>query len=326
MPGLQVPPLPDVLSRLHPDHRRALDWFIAVAGTEQSWTPQLPGGIQLVSTPKGIYKPKGLDYALSVRQTLGGVYPDRDPVFRPDGTWTYLYHQEGDSLEELESLFTNRGLIACSRDVVPVGVMRQTRRKPDVRYQVLGCAVVAGWKDGYFHLEGFSPEGVCIPVQLDGPRGDELADLAQKISVGGFFDPSGVTDARDRVLRSLAQRRGQPEFRRQLLRIYGCRCAISGCTVGAALEAAHVTPYMGAETNTPQNGILLRCDIHTLWDLGLIGIEEATGRIVINRALEGTEYERFAGAKAMLPASPTSRPSAPALKTHRENSGLAPPQ
>ena len=91
-------------------------------------------------------------------------------------------------------------------------------------------------------------------------------------------------------------------------------------------KAAHVTPYMGAETNTPQNGILLRCDIHTLWDLGLIGIEEATGRIVINRALEGTEYERFAGAKAMLPASPTSRPSAPALKTHRENSGLAPPQ
>ena len=147
MPGLQVPPLPDVLSRLHPAHRRALDWFIAVAGTEQSWTPQLPGGIQLVSTPKGIYKPKGLDYALSVRQTLGGVYPDRDPVFRPDGTWTYLYHQEGDSLEELESLFTNRGLIACSRDVVPVGVMRQTRRKP-------GRTLPSSWLRCCCRLEG----------------------------------------------------------------------------------------------------------------------------------------------------------------------------
>src|ERR1700722_13744752 len=39
------------------------------------------------------------------------------------------------------------------------------------------------------------------------------------------------------------------------------------------LEAAHITPYMGASTNSLLNGLLLRADIHTLFNLGLISID-----------------------------------------------------
>lgn len=49
--------------------------------------------------------------------------------------------------------------MACMADAVPIGVMRQTRPKPRPRYRVLGLAIVKDWRDGYFLLEGFSPDG-----------------------------------------------------------------------------------------------------------------------------------------------------------------------
>ncbi|WP_336979879.1 HNH endonuclease signature motif containing protein [Altererythrobacter fulvus] len=53
---------------------------------------------------------------------------------------------------------------------------------------------------------------------------------------------------------------------------YEGRCAISGCDVREVLEAAHIMPYLGEETNDVRNGLLLRADLHTLFDLGLLKI------------------------------------------------------
>ena len=108
----------------------------------------------MATKAKGIYKPGWTPYALSVRQTLDGTYADRDPVRRPDGTWSYLYHQEGHDPNDRDAFYTNGGLMACQRDGVPVGVMRQTRGKPGVRYEVLGLARVAGWDGGPFPTGG----------------------------------------------------------------------------------------------------------------------------------------------------------------------------
>ena len=41
------------------------------------------------------------------------------------------------------------------------------------------------------------------------------------------------------------------------------------------VEAAHIWPYSGEEDNHPANGLLLRTDIHTLFDLELMGIDPA---------------------------------------------------
>lgn len=122
--------LAELTAQLDSRHHRTLDWFRDNAGCEVPWTPALNDGTQIVSTPKGIYKPKWSRYAMSVRQTLNAPYPDREPVSRPDGTWTYVYHQEGEDSGEAEHIFTNSGLLQCLRHGVPVGVMRQTRRKP----------------------------------------------------------------------------------------------------------------------------------------------------------------------------------------------------
>ncbi|HWX49175.1 MAG TPA: DUF3427 domain-containing protein [Roseomonas sp.] len=112
------------------------------------------------------------------------------------------------------------------------------------------------------------------------------------------FDPQNLEDARTTVLRAIKARRGQAEFRRSLMAAYGERCAVTGCAVADVLEAAHILPYRGAETNHPSNGLLLRTDLHTLFDCGLVSVDPngADGpRLVVASSLRGTEYGALDG-------------------------------
>ncbi len=144
------------LAALRSDHRAALEWFLKFAGTVQPWPAPLGDGTRMATQAKGIYKPKGLDYAVSVRETLGHPYPDLRPVVSDEGVWAYRYFQEGREPSERDSKFTNRGLMACLRDSIPVGVMRQVSGKPQVRYDIWGLASVVAWEAGYFCLEGLN--------------------------------------------------------------------------------------------------------------------------------------------------------------------------
>ncbi|EAN8121017.1 HNH endonuclease, partial [Salmonella enterica] len=55
------------------------------------------------------------------------------------------------------------------------------------------------------------------------------------------------------------------------------------------LEAAHIHPYLGEKTNVVSNGLLLRADVHTLFDLGLLWVNPADLRIGIAEALRHSE-------------------------------------
>lgn len=297
--------------------RSGLRWFSENAGRVVPWVTQLKDGTRLFSTPKGIYKPEGSEYALSVRQTLRSPYYDRDPIRRPDGTWTYMYFQEGVPPND-DNLFTNRALKRCMEDGVPIGVARQRSAKPDVTtYEVLGIAKIASWKDGFFQLDGYSTEGTLFSQPIEGPLTEDLTGYENQ-DTAETFDPGSQTDAREKVLREIVRRRGQRTFRTNLLRVYGGRCAITACTVQAILEAAHVTPYLGPETNKVSNGMLLRADIHTLWDLGLIAINPESMTVWISPNLNGSEYEKFSGAVPLLPKAPEDRPSTLALAAQWE--------
>ncbi|WP_373959364.1 HNH endonuclease [Vibrio gigantis] len=110
------------------------------------------------------------------------------------------------------------------------------------------------------------------------------------------FDPKNLEDARKKITREIHARQGQAAFREMLLAEYG-RCLISGCKVSHAIEAAHIVPYKGEATNSIENGLLLRADIHTLFDLGLISITPYHREIVVSKRLSGTDYELYAGTK-----------------------------
>lgn len=51
-------------------------------------------------------------------------------------------------------------MVECWRDGMPVGVLRQISGKPDTKYRILGVAIVAGWEEGFFFLDGFSTDGL----------------------------------------------------------------------------------------------------------------------------------------------------------------------
>jgi|GEM_PF-974848 len=117
----------------------------------------------------------------------------------------------------------------------------------------------------------------------------------------------------ERILREVRVRLGQSEFRQGLIAAYNSRCAVSDCDAVEALEAAHIAPYSGADSNQQSNGLLLRADIHTLFDIGLIGIDPNAFTIALKSSLQSTSYSIYQGKSIAVPADPSARPSPGAL-------------
>lgn len=132
-------------------------------------------------------------------------------------------------------------------------------------------------------------------------------------SVAGDFDPLNIASAKDRVMRSVAERRGRASFRRKLLAAYRGRCAVTGCDIPELLEAAHIVPYAGKKTNHVQNGLLLRSDIHTLFDLGMLGITDCFKVIITTSLAQSQEYGSLHEASISLPLRGANWPSTKAL-------------
>ena len=121
-------------------------------------------------------------------------------------------------------------------------------------------------------------------------------------------------DARRRVYRQIVARQGQADFRAALLEAYRGRCAITGFNAAPALEGAHLRPYRGPESNVVTNGVLLRADIHTLFDLDLLAVDPTTRTIVVSKLLAGTQYEALSSSQLAEPAEVRQRPNQEALE------------
>jgi hypothetical protein len=157
--------------------------------------------------------------------------------------------------------------------------------------------------------------------QIISPTARMLDEAEREAEAQGAFDAHNVEDARHRVIASIVRRHGQAEFRKLLMEAYGGACAVTGCSLKAILDAAHVHPYRGVQTNVVSNGLLLRTDVHTLFDLGLIAVESDTLLIRVSPELAGTEYADLDGKKLKSTASPHQQISAASLDWHRSRCG-----
>jgi hypothetical protein len=160
---------------------------------------------------------------------------------------------------------------------------------------------------------------ILRPRFLAAADGVELEQARCTATVDGIIDPS--VDARRRIIATIVQREGQPAFRKALLAAYGGACAISGCTVEALLEAAHIVPYRGAQTNLVGNGLLLRADLHRMFDLHLFRIASTTRTVHLSEILKASEYARFEGVALREPRDQSQAAFADALKHHEERCG-----
>lgn len=291
--------LRDRLGTLTSAHRAALEWFDDHRGIEVP-TPKSVEGVSVFS-PKGIHVPKAWKYAISVRQSLGGQYDDRDPVSSPDGSWTYRYYQERHDPEEAARAPANRALFANRDDDVPVAVMIQVRRKPTVLYRIMGLARVTGFADGHFRLQGYNDQGELPQTNFKYAQSQSEYEAVAEPAL-----PISPEDARRRIEAQIVARQGGKRFRDAALKGFDRRCAITGCAVVEVLEAAHIVPYLGAHTNTPDNALLLRADLHTLFDRDLVTIDPETLQVRVHPSLLNTPYSEYDGQGVRLAARTTS--------------------
>jgi 5-methylcytosine-specific restriction enzyme A len=182
------------------------------------------------------------------------------------------------------------------------------------------------WIRGLKPAKNVGPEvtGVLIKLLKVGPTSavspatlTRLEEQRQLVDESGYFLPESVEDQRNRALRSIVQRQGQREFRAALLKAYGSKCAMTGCGVVDVLEAAHIHRYMGKVTNLVSNGLLLRADVHTLFDLYLVGVEATTMRICVAPSLAGSSYAELAGSLLAAPAAKGHAVDRGQLERHR---------
>ena len=103
-----------------------------------------------------------------------------------------------------------------------------------------------------------------------------------------------LNDFQNRALKfaNVAVRPDQAAFRREVFIAFNGACIVTGCSVAAALDAAH---RRGRDWklghNRAEDGLLLRKDIHALYDAGLVKITD-DGKLIFSREVP-THYRQY---------------------------------
>ncbi len=113
--------------------------------------------------------------------------------------------------------------------------------------------------------------------------------------------------------RAIKIRRGQEQFREKLLAAYSRTCAITGCKIVDLLEAAHIRLHAEEANYRVTNGLLLRADVHTLFDLGLLAVDTRM-QVRLAPELLRSEYKLYDGKGLRQPEYPSEMPNADALE------------
>jgi hypothetical protein len=137
-------------------------------------------------------------------------------------------------------------------------------------------------------------------------------DIVDKGSDAEATEYQGPDDKRQ--LKAISVRRGQRDFRDRLLAAWKRRCVVTESRVEGLLEAAHIIPHSEVTDYRTSNGLLLRADIHTLYDIGLLSIDQYM-RIHLSPTLTMSEYKIYEGKRIeRRPEVGADAPSQDALK------------
>lgn len=195
--------------------------------------------------------------------------------------------------------------------------------RANIRFQKL-VDPTAGFLLTLAEVDDFVPQSL-IAAQRSGTRvsDDVAAELERRLAPvllaetpavnskeadNPAYDPASAANERERAVRAICIRRGQRAFRAALLAAYGGRCAVTGCDVEDVLEAAHISPYSGPSSDHVCNGLLLRADIHTLFDCGLFAFDPETRQVVRADRLGGSDYAHLASQALREPRNLAHRP------------------
>jgi putative restriction endonuclease len=118
------------------------------------------------------------------------------------------------------------------------------------------------------------------------------------------------------------RRLGQGSFRVVITDLYHRKCAVTGGKALPTLEAAHIRPVTRDGRHATNNGLLLRSDIHRLFDDGYVAVDRDLCFRVSSRLKKdfdnGEEYLRYAGQRLWVPDSVEDRPDPKLLEWHAD--------
>jgi putative restriction endonuclease len=124
--------------------------------------------------------------------------------------------------------------------------------------------------------------------------------------------------------RMITPRLGQGSFKVAVTESYQRRCAMSGEKTLPVLEAAHIRPYANDGPHLPSNGLLLRADLHTLFDRGLMTVT-VDHHIEVSKSIKedygnGRDYYALHGqSMSVMPDAHTDRPASEFLDWHNNH-------
>jgi putative restriction endonuclease len=122
-------------------------------------------------------------------------------------------------------------------------------------------------------------------------------------------------------------RLGQQSFRAKVLDAYQRRCSVTGDKIRPVLQAAHIRPIEMHGQHRLDNGLLLRSDVHTLFDRGYISVDPKH-RLHVSPRLRGEfdngdEFYSKAGQPVAVPERRADWPNAEFLEWHMDEVYLA---
>jgi putative restriction endonuclease len=199
---------------------------------------------------------------------------------------------------------------------------------------LIGCVLIA--------QPVFFPRTLWVAQPADWPvrtQTDKSYDLAKAEgarvwqqcleAANELMSASAVSENRPRYGDPIAVRPriGQRIFQVAITEAYAGACAMTGEHSLPALEASHIRPYSEGGPHAVSNGLLLRADLHRLFDRGYLTVTpdasvEVSGRLRADFQ-NGQTYYPLHGQKLILPKSRVDRPAAEYLSWHNDNRFVA---
>jgi putative restriction endonuclease len=155
---------------------------------------------------------------------------------------------------------------------------------------------------------------------------DILAALLRTDTTGGDAElPTAVSGEVFGAPRLSPVRLGQAAFKALVQEAYGRRCAVTGDKIVPVLQAAHIRPVTAEGENRVDNGLLLRSDVHNLFDRGYLGVHQDRQTLLVSPRLRadwgnGEEFysRAAAGEPLRIPARRVDRPNHDFLAWHAD--------
>ncbi|KAA0909542.1 restriction endonuclease [Aquicoccus porphyridii] len=175
-----------------------------------------------------------------------------------------------------------------------------------------------------------SPSDFAMIVELGLGSGEDILPRTDKADVvtgfGELLQPFQHMSARERVNQLTNRAVRDRNFRKNVLRVYGERCAMTGLRLvngggRAEAEAAHIRPVEHDGPDIVSNGIALSGTAHWMFDRGLVGLANDL-TILVSRQTNDPDAVRSMinqSGKLMAPSRPADRPRVEFLIWHREN-------